>query len=149
MHRHNPEAPTRCRSFTSVLAGSNQVDDVWMMAQLAEDLQLPRKVPVVILRGKLCRQSSTGRGFQGKCNRLCLNQCVKSYLSAFWLRHSFYFHFSWPWLWSPGFRTAVSFIVNHVSKDKGKKRVKSFQTWPKFPSPITSSNFMSSHSKMG
>lgn len=38
-----------CHSLTSVLTGSNQVDDVGMLAQLAQNLQLTGKVPVVVL----------------------------------------------------------------------------------------------------
>lgn len=36
-------------ALTLVLAGTQQVDDVGVMAQFAQHLQLPSKVPVVIL----------------------------------------------------------------------------------------------------
>lgn len=42
------------RCLTLVLAGSQQVDDIGMVAQLAKNFQLSSKVPVVILRGKFC-----------------------------------------------------------------------------------------------
>ena len=50
---------TRGRLLTSVLAGSDQVDDVGMLAQFAQHLQLPGEVSVVVLRGKLCRKQHT------------------------------------------------------------------------------------------
>lgn len=38
-----------CHSLTSVLTGADQVDDVGMLAQLAQDLQLAGEVSVVVL----------------------------------------------------------------------------------------------------
>lgn len=38
-----------CHSLTSVLTGPDQVDDVGMLTQLAQDLQLAGKVSVVVL----------------------------------------------------------------------------------------------------
>lgn len=37
----------------------------------------------------------------------------------------------------------------NVPRMKIFTKIKSPSTWPKFPSPITSSNFMSSHSRIG
>lgn len=51
----------RGTALTLVLAGTQQVDDVGVMAQFAQHLQLPGKVPMVILRSKLWKQIRDGR----------------------------------------------------------------------------------------
>lgn len=50
----------RGTALTLVLTGTQQVDDVGVMAQFAQHLQLPSKVPMIILRSKLWKKRRDG-----------------------------------------------------------------------------------------
>ena len=82
----------------------------------------------------------------------------QSYPSASWWLRSSCCRSSWSWLWWPVGKIESAQMFNHVQKStttageafyKFWEYIKGQNTWPKLPSPMTSSNFMSSHSRMG
>ncbi len=110
-------------AHTSVFTRSQKVNDVRMMTQLTQDLEFPGKVSVVVLRGVFYgsdRERAIGRDIHSSHSN-----CV-------------FIEFFSPFI-----------LLMAASILRPSFLMRAFSTCPKFPSPITSWNLMSLHSRVG
>lgn len=132
--------------LTSVLTGPQEVDDVGMMPQFAQNFQLSRKVTMVIFRGILCVKNPTS--LLPEINRVwAVEGWGQLLVEARWglglgrkerVRAGAGFALSGPFsILMAAFILSPSFLIM------------ARMTWPKFPSPMRSSKVMSSHSSTG
>ena len=132
--------------LTSVLTGPQEVDDVGMMPQFAQNFQLSRKVTMVIFRGILCVKNPTS--LLPEINRVwAVEGWGQLLVEARWglglgrkerVRAGAGVALSGPFsILMAAFILSPSFLIM------------ARMTWPKFPSPMRSSKVMSSHSSTG
>lgn len=132
--------------LTSVLTGPQEVDDVGMMPQFAQNFQFSRKVTMVIFRGILCVKNPIS--LLPEINRVwAVEGWGQLLVEARWglglgrkerVRAGAGVALSRPFsILMAAFILSPSFLIM------------ARMTWPKFPSPMRSSKVMSSHSSTG